>query len=133
MKDLTVDLITGGVSHQEVHITHCCIRHGCKYGDESCAVVFGPDVQEFPCESCDDEPHFKVAFIRHSMREPSWKPKQVQDLVEFEGFIYVPFETFLELTQEYDVMVHHVAVAHGDVPAGIRIMVDEKGKRFRQR
>ena len=116
-----------------VHIEHCCVRHGCKYGDDACPVVFGPEVQEFPCESCDYEPHFKVTFIRHSMREHSWKPEEEQEMVEFEGFIYVPFETFLDLTKKYDVMFHHVVEAHGEIPAGLRIMVDEKGKRFRQR
>jgi len=37
------------------HITHCCIHHGCKYGDEDCPVAQGKVRQEFPCEQCSWE------------------------------------------------------------------------------
>lgn len=36
-----------------VHITHCCILHGCKYGYADCPVYTGKVLQEFICESCD--------------------------------------------------------------------------------
>lgn len=32
------------------HATHCCKRHGCKYGDEDCPVVLGTAQQEYACE-----------------------------------------------------------------------------------
>lgn len=36
-----------------VHGGHCCVRHGCKYGDDGdCAVMSGTECQEFPCELC---------------------------------------------------------------------------------
>ena len=35
-----------------VHVSHCCVIHGCKYGDEDCPVESGDFVQEYPCESC---------------------------------------------------------------------------------
>lgn len=38
-----------------VHQTHCCIIHGCKYGDEDCPVVSGEIKQAYPCEYCSDE------------------------------------------------------------------------------
>ncbi len=38
-----------------VHRTHCCIRHGCKYGDENCPVVNKKIKQEYLCEECGDE------------------------------------------------------------------------------
>ncbi len=34
------------------HRTHCCIRHGCKYGDEDCPVADGTVWQEYACEYC---------------------------------------------------------------------------------
>lgn len=37
------------------HLNHCCIKHGCKYGDENCPVVLGRDKQRYPCEDCDQE------------------------------------------------------------------------------
>lgn len=36
------------------HITHCCIIHGCKYGDKDCPVVNAEYQQEFLCELCHD-------------------------------------------------------------------------------
>lgn len=37
-----------------VHSTHCCILHGCKYGDEDCPVATGIVKQEYTCESCGE-------------------------------------------------------------------------------
>jgi len=36
-----------------VHRTHCCKKHGCKYGDEYCPVVLGHVKQDYKCESGD--------------------------------------------------------------------------------
>lgn len=33
-----------------VHKTHCCRKHGCKYGDDDCPVVSGEIKQEYPCQ-----------------------------------------------------------------------------------
>jgi len=38
-----------------VHINHCCIIHGCKYGDEDCPVAYGTAKQAYPCWDCYDE------------------------------------------------------------------------------
>jgi hypothetical protein len=37
-----------------VHVTHCCIVHGCKYGDKDCPVVIATHKQEYLCELCTD-------------------------------------------------------------------------------
>lgn len=39
----------------DVHTEHCCIRHGCKYGDDDCTVESGLKPQSFRCEQCDWE------------------------------------------------------------------------------
>jgi hypothetical protein len=44
----------------DVHTRHCCIEHGCRYGEEDCSVVTGRKPQEFPCEDCDHESSPKV-------------------------------------------------------------------------
>jgi hypothetical protein len=37
------------------HVTHCCLHHGCKYGEhETCPVVKGTHKQEYPCEECSN-------------------------------------------------------------------------------
>lgn len=35
-----------------VHIGHCCVIDGCKYGDEDCPVVTEKYAQSYPCEDC---------------------------------------------------------------------------------
>lgn len=36
----------------DVHTEHCCIVHGCKYGDADCTVENGERRQSGPCEEC---------------------------------------------------------------------------------
>jgi hypothetical protein len=45
------------VGNPDTHRSHCCARHGCKYGSPGCPVVSGELVQDYPCEVCefDDE------------------------------------------------------------------------------
>lgn len=42
---------------KDVHTSHCCKDHGCKYADPQCTVTTGRAAQEHPCEQCDDEPN----------------------------------------------------------------------------
>lgn len=39
----------------EVHIAHCCIIHGCKYGDDLCPVFKRVFKQKYLCEECTDD------------------------------------------------------------------------------
>lgn len=43
------------MNNDDVHKTHCCSEHGCKYGDEFYPVFNGTVEQEYPCEEC--KPH----------------------------------------------------------------------------
>ena len=39
--------------HKDVHTEHCCILHGCKYGeDKNCTVVTRHAPQSYTCETC---------------------------------------------------------------------------------
>lgn len=40
---------------KDVHTEHCCIVHGCKYGDDDCTVTSKRHPQSSPCEYCDDD------------------------------------------------------------------------------
>jgi len=42
------------MTEKSQHVTHCCIVHGCKYGDEDCPIVTGEAVQMHPCITCED-------------------------------------------------------------------------------
>lgn len=41
---------------KSVHDSHCCKKHGCKYGDNNCPVVYG-DEQGIYCECCESDEH----------------------------------------------------------------------------
>lgn len=43
------------VVKHDAHDTHCCDRHGCKYGDEDCPIVKGERKQLYNCEQCEEE------------------------------------------------------------------------------
>lgn len=43
------------VDHEGVHRTHCCVAHGCKYGDRNCPVETGRIKQDYVCEECGYE------------------------------------------------------------------------------
>lgn len=38
-----------------VHENHCCVIHGCKYGEKDCSVVLKITKQKYPCEFCNEE------------------------------------------------------------------------------
>ena len=42
--------------YASVHDAHCCVRHGCKYGDEDCPVVLGKETG-VKCEYCEMDTH----------------------------------------------------------------------------
>lgn len=39
----------------KVHVRHCCIIHGCKYGELDCPVSIGRLKQKYPCEWCMED------------------------------------------------------------------------------
>lgn len=39
---------------KSVHDAHCCVIHGCKYGDKDCPVLLGQE-RGIECEECEDE------------------------------------------------------------------------------
>lgn len=43
------------VGNPGTHRSHCCARHGCKYGSPGCPVVSSELVQDYPCEVCGDD------------------------------------------------------------------------------
>lgn len=50
---LPVPIFHGGPeSDKDVHTEHCCLEHGCKYGDENCPVATQLKFQSHACESC---------------------------------------------------------------------------------
>lgn len=46
-----------------VHKGHCCVKHGCKYGEPDCPVVNQVVEQSYTCEDCSDEGIKSVADL----------------------------------------------------------------------
>lgn len=51
----------------DVHAAHCCIWHGCKYGDPDCPVEKGLIKQEYICEWCSEMLKDEV-YIRQQLK-----------------------------------------------------------------
>jgi hypothetical protein len=51
------DSFIGGIliKNTGTHSSHCCLEHGCKYGNDECPVTTGIVIQEYKCEDCDDD------------------------------------------------------------------------------
>lgn len=54
----------------EVHRTHCCFMHGCKYGDHTtCPVTTGKVMQAYACEDCaTDERVNRMQALEEALR-----------------------------------------------------------------
>ncbi len=57
----------------DTHTTHCCIVHGCKYGEEDCDVANGREKQAYGCEQCGLEAE---GYYGHK-KPPSWQKEWV--------------------------------------------------------
>jgi O-acetyl-ADP-ribose deacetylase (regulator of RNase III) len=54
------DLPTNIDTSKDVHTEHCCLTHGCKYGEgEQCPVENGTKKQSSPCEVCSFDEHMR--------------------------------------------------------------------------
>jgi len=49
--------VSVGISQKkyDIHRTHCCTEHGCKYGDKDCPVELGLIKQDYICIICLDQ------------------------------------------------------------------------------
>jgi hypothetical protein len=46
-----------------IHYEHCCIEHGCKYGDNNCPIWVGKQRQARPCQDCSTTDIFSHPII----------------------------------------------------------------------
>jgi hypothetical protein len=67
--------------HIGVHVSHCCVWHECKYGDEDCPVALGTHKQESPCEYCDrsiTQDKIERYFLNNQSEFEKWAESQDQ-------------------------------------------------------
>lgn len=66
----------------DAHDTHCCIEHGCKYGEEDCPVANGIRKQQYLCEMCGLEtegyygPPKRTEAEQQELIDGIWEEKQ---------------------------------------------------------
>ena len=53
------------------HVSHCCAKHGCKYGDSDCPVEAGTQEQTQACESCTSVKTLEER-IKYLQKELEW-------------------------------------------------------------
>lgn len=56
----------------QVHVAHCCIEHGCKYGEAVCPVVDGHLKQKYPCELCEGTLPFELEWQYLDQHDNIW-------------------------------------------------------------
>ncbi len=59
----------------DVHDAHCCKKHCCKYGDDDCTVVNGPN-EGIRCEDCYSEPEIEDISLAVGSFSWSWLGKK---------------------------------------------------------
>lgn len=79
-----------------IHETHCCIHHGCKYGDDDCPVVSGETQQLYPCEECREEDPRDAAI-----RELVCLVQDAVDLLDYEHNGTEDYETLVRQMKPY--------------------------------
>lgn len=72
-----------------VHKSHCCVLHGCKYGDEDCPVVLKEIVQLYLCEECDYEGIESVEALKYSGFTVEEKKKVIELIKKTEDDTFV--------------------------------------------
>lgn len=113
-----------------VHRTHCCVYHGCKYGDEDCPVATKKITQWYPCESCAEGPaDHQIDTFRIS---PASLQKEVEETFT-KAFGRTPlrqriediFKEALELSRYTD--MRNLEEETGDLLASLVALMNEQG------
>lgn len=79
-----------------VHRTHCCVLHGCKYGeDEVCPVVQKVVIQDYLCECCSMDAYTSVNELfefqeKHKKCEEFQNLKEIEDHKILKDYKYCP-------------------------------------------
>jgi len=79
------------MTRTNVHTEHCCLKHGCKYGNALCPVATGRQPQSFLCEACE----WDIEATATKALDPTYRPMQpvirVQGTLRFKANPLVRF------------------------------------------
>lgn len=80
---------------KDVHTEHCCIHHGCKYGEQECSVVTGLKKQSYWCESCEyDRPMDFTVIYGEYVRFDTYVPRIKHIIINLNEKIYDAVERY---------------------------------------
>lgn len=60
-----------------VHVHHCCVDHGCKYGDVDCPVALDLFEQHHDCEYCEIEDKEEEYYKNYKPRERKRRKNEI--------------------------------------------------------
>jgi len=85
------------MSNYGVHMSHCCNRHGCKYSDADCPVVFGIVTAKYKQECCEYTTAYDLKIAMDVVLDWYWYD------IEPRGFKYIPASrNNLNLTEQVE-------------------------------
>ena len=93
------DIVHDHIVNVGVHETHCCVDHGCKYGDEYCPVASGEVKQLYECEECQEE-HPRDKATREVI-------KLAQDLVDLRDYDARASEEIIRKMEQHLLIIKH--------------------------
>jgi hypothetical protein len=87
------------------HDTHCCIEHGCKYGQEDCPVANGVRRQQYMCETCMFESEKQVVNLTEEQQQKFldmlWDKKSEKETIPTKEQIWL-LDFILQYAIKYD-------------------------------
>ena len=108
-----------------VHVSHCCVLHGCKYAEGTCPVWAALLTQEHPCEDCVDHSDVLDRLIEANAGD-------VTPLGALHSWIYQKDARIIELeerVQAYEIAVGKLLYAleeeAGPMVVKLRALLDE--------
>ncbi len=93
---------------KDVHTEHCCVKHGCKYGDKDCSVEKGWKLQSHPCESCEFDKEDRENFLKNSPDEVLISREEYDELIDKQRLLYSLYEFRVQTWENYeDAFIHY--------------------------
>lgn len=75
------------MSNIEVHARHCCVLHGCKYGDDDCPVEKGHVEQEYICEQCAEAEISTVEEVKDIVsKRDNWEEDRQKLVIKLSSY-----------------------------------------------
>ena len=97
------ELLERATAQEGAHRTHCCVAHGCKYGDRNCPVETGRIQQDYLCEDCSElEGWTSLDQVKHRVQRSM---NDEVPLITMENYEKLYGEWEVDVTEEVPVTI----------------------------